>query len=346
MSKDLTKLSSYQYSLPEELIAQMPCTPRDSSRLMVIDRATGRISEMIFRDLLGFLSSGDSLVFNDTKVIPARLVGKRKSGGTAEFLLVRVHADGTWDVLARPGKKLPPGTQVAFGDDFYSEILEVQPGGGRRVLFFYDGIFEHALEKYGQIPLPHYIRRDPDPTVDNERYQTVYAENPGAVAAPTAGLHFTKEMLNRLETDGIQQTKVTLHVGLGTFRPVQVEDITEHKMHSEHLVITPLAAETLNQRLPGKRQICVGTTSCRALETAATADGIIVPGEFETMIFIHPGYRFKYVQSMLTNFHLPGSTLLMLVSAFAGYELIMEAYAKAVKEKYRFFSYGDAMLIL
>ena len=343
---DLSQLSAYQYALPEELIAQVPCTPRDSSRLMVVDRSNGNISEMVFRDLLGFMHEGDSLVFNDTKVIPARLLGRRKTGGMAEILLVRGHVDGTWDVLVRPGKKLPCGSQIIFGDDFYCEIIEILPGGGRRVRFFYQGEFEYALEKYGQIPLPHYIRRDPDPGMDSERYQTVYAEKPGAVAAPTAGLHFTKEILESLQAKGINQTKVTLHVGLGTFRPVQVEDIAQHKMHPEHLNITPEAAETLNFRPPNRRQICVGSTSCRALETAATSEGVIIPGEYDTMIFIYPGYRFKYVQAMLTNFHLPGSTLLMLVSAFAGYELTMEAYAKAVKDRYRFFSYGDAMLIL
>lgn len=345
MTQDLYSLEAYQYHLPEELIAQTPWMPRDESRLMVVDRKSGNISEMVFRDLVDFLDGGDSLVFNDTKVIPARLLGRRKSGGTAEVLLVRMHLDKTWEVLARPAKKLPEGAVIVFNDELACQVLAELPNGGRRVQFLHQGEFEHVLQKFGKIPLPHYIKREPD-TNDLERYQTVYAKNPGAVAAPTAGLHFTKHMLSLLESKQVTQTTVTLHVGLGTFRPVQVADIRQHKMHPEHLVVTPEAAGVLNQRASGKRQIAIGSTTCRALETASNNDGIIIPGEYETMIFIHPGYRFKYIQSMLTNFHLPGSSLLMLVAAFGGYDLIMEAYAKAVKERFRFFSYGDAMLIL
>lgn len=345
MSKDLNSLSSYQYELPPELIAQAPCDPRDMSRLMVVDRATGSITEMVFKDLVDFLEPGDSLVFNDTKVIPARLYGRRKTGGSAEVLLVRKHQDGTWEILARPAKKLPVGSTIDFSEELTCQVLGELPNGGKRVRFFHQGEFEQVLQRHGKVPLPHYIGRDVQEG-DLEQYQTVYAKNPGAVAAPTAGLHFTNDVLSRLDTKGIGKTTITLHVGVGTFRPVQTEDIRQHQMHPEHLVITPESAEVLNRRPVGKRQICVGSTSCRALETASSPEGVISPGEFETMIFIRPGYQFKYVKSLLTNFHLPGSSLLMLISAFAGYELTMEAYAKAVKERYRFFSYGDAMLIL
>lgn len=346
MSKDLHLLSSYQFHLPEELIAEYPCNPRDDSRLMVIDRASKKIMEMKFSDLEFFLESGDSLVFNDTKVIPARLFGKRQSGGVAEiFLTNRVSLD-TWEVLARPGKKLKIGDFVYFSDDFSVEILESLQDGRKLVKFHYEGEFEVFLDKYGQIPLPHYIKRSVDNPIDKERYQTVYAKTSGAVAAPTAGLHFTTRLIDNLSLKGVEKQFVTLHVGIGTFRPVQVDDIREHQMHAEKVMISEETAKLLNSRKPNKRQICVGTTCCRSLESSVGQDGMITQGAHETSIFIYPGYKFKYVDHLLTNFHLPGSSLLMLVSAFAGYDLIMEAYAKAVQEKYRFFSYGDAMLIL
>lgn len=313
---------------------------------MIVDRAKGDISEIVFRELRDFLESGDHLIFNDTKVIPARLIGTRTGGGASEIFLVRPISNDMWEVLVRPGKKLKVGSRVVFSELFSCEIVERLPDGGAYAVFHYEGEFYQALERHGQIPLPHYIRREVDSAVDNSRYQTVYASQPGAVAAPTAGLHFTQEMMSHLKEKGVHQTTVTLHVGLGTFRPVQAEDIRDHVMHAERLNITPEAAVELNRRQSGSRRICVGTTSCRALEAVATEGGVIVPGDYETTIFIYPGYSFKYAKSLLTNFHLPGSSLLMLVSAFAGRELIKEAYLKAVKEKFRFFSYGDAMLIL
>jgi len=339
-------LSSYQYELPSELIAQFPITPRDSSRLMIIDRSTGQFSEIVFRELVDFLSTGDGLVFNDTKVIPARLIGKRKEGGISEIFLTKHRPDETWEVLAKPGKKLGVGSKVTFSDKFSCDIVEVLPDGRRVVKFNYSGKFDEMLQEHGQLPLPSYIKREPNDEIDTDRYQTVFAAEPGALAAPTAGLHFTNEMLTKLSFKGVPQTRVTLHVGLGTFLPVKSEDIRQHIMHIERCNIEREAAEKLNSRSKSSRQICVGTTCARTLESAANEEGIIIPGNFDTQAYIYPGYRFKYVQHLLTNFHLPGSTLLMLVSAFAGQELIREAYKKAVKEKYRFFSYGDAMLIL
>ncbi len=332
-------LTDYQFDLPQELIAQAPCNPRDSSRLMLVERATGRISECVFRDLPTLLEPGDCLVFNDTKVIPARLIGRRPGGGLAELLLIRRLPDATWEALGRPGRKLQLGTRLLFGPDFSAEIVELLPDGVRRVRFF--GEFESGLERYGRMPLPPYIQRETAAS-DKERYQTVYAANPGAIAAPTAGLHFTEELLNSLK--GISQAKVTLHVGLGTFKPVQVEDIRQHPMHQELCLIPEATADLLNGRT--KRSICVGTTSCRTLESAADPKGLIHAGSYETRLFIYPGYSFKATDALLTNFHLPGSSLLMLVSAFAGYELMREAYAKAIEKRFRFFSYGDAMLIL
>lgn len=344
--KDLFRLSSYQFDLPEELIAQYPVTPRDSSRLMVVDRKSGLIREIVFRELADFLGKGDMLVFNDTEVIPARLKGKRESGGEAEIFLTNRLDATTWIVMARPGRKLHVGVKVIFAPDFFCEIIEVLDDGRRVVRFFFEGLFEDALKAYGEIPLPHYIKRSSTEESDRERYQTIYAKNPGALAAPTAGLHFTKELLSKVQAKGVDQIHITLHVGLGTFKPVQVEDIRDHVMHHERVVVTEAAAEKLNAKKPENKQICVGTTCCRSLESACDEQGMIRSGEFDTNIFIYPGYQFKYVDHMLTNFHLPGSTLLMMVSAFAGYELIMEAYERAVKERYRFFSYGDAMLIL
>ncbi len=345
MSKDPFRLTSYHFDLPKELIAQTPSATRDQSRLMVIERATGRITEMVFRDLIDFLNDGDMLICNDTKVIPARLIGKRDGGGESEVFLIRRLEETLWEALVRPGRKLHAGSRVTFDADFFCEVLEVLPNGNRFIRFHCQGDFDLLLKKYGQMPLPPYIQREAG-TTDADRYQTVYAAHSGAVAAPTAGLHFTREMLEMLMQKGVYQTTVTLHVGLGTFRPVQTEDIRQHQMHIERLIISSEAATQINQRPFGKRRICVGTTSCRALETASTMEGVIAAGEYDTNIFIYPGYRFKHVQALLTNFHLPGSSLLMLVSAFAGYDLTMEAYAKAIKERFRFFSYGDAMLIL
>jgi S-adenosylmethionine:tRNA ribosyltransferase-isomerase len=345
MTKNLLSLSSYQYHLPPELIAQYPCTPRDSSRLMVIDRAQGTFSEIVFRDLAGLLNAGDNLIFNDTKVIPARLFGKRTTGGEAEIFLIRSLGGNNWETMARPGKKIRAGSQVIFSDRLSCTILETLPDGNKVVRFECEGNLDSLLESHGQMPLPPYIKRENAEKEDQERYQTVYAAHLGSKAAPTAGLHFTPELLQQLRGKGISLTHITLHLGLGTFRPVQVEDIRTHPMHTEEFTISPEAAHFLNQQ-KGKRTICVGTTCCRALETASDANGILIPGSYSTDIFIYPGYRFRAVNTLLTNFHLPGSTLLMLVSAFAGYDLIMEAYAKAIKEKYRFYSYGDAMLIL
>lgn len=344
MSKDLYRLESYHFDLPKELIAQHPIATRDHSRLMVIERETGQITEMIFRDLVDFLNKGDLLICNDTKVIPARLIGKRKGGGISEVFLVRHLQETTWEVLVRPGRKLPVGSHVTFGPDFYCEILDVLPDGNRHVQFHCQGDFDQLLNKYGKMPLPHYMQREANAS-DLERYQTVYAVNKGALAAPTAGLHFTEEMMQILSRKMIYQTNVTLHVGLGTFRPVQTEDIRQHTMHTERAIISPESALMINQQI-GKRRICVGTTSCRAMEAAAAKTGLVEAGEFDTNIFIYPGYHFKSVRGLLTNFHLPQSSLLMLVCAFAGYDLMMEAYAKAVKERFRFFSYGDAMLII
>lgn len=346
MPADLFSLSSYHYELPEDLIAQYPCNPRDSSRLMIIERSSGSISEVTFRDLIDLMEPQDSLVFNDSKVFPSRLIGYRKSGGKAEVFLTKKRNDGSWEALVRPGRKLLLGATVEFGENFSCEIIEILEGGGRVVRFSYEGDFEQALNLYAQIPLPLYIRREVDPSIDLNAYQTVYAENVGSVAAPTAGLHFTEELLARLKEKGVIQTKATLHVGLGTFQPVKTDDIRDHLMHTEPFTITSDAADQLNSRVIGKKQICVGTTCCRMLESAAAQDGFIKQGQYSTNIFIYPGYQFKYVQSLLTNFHLPGSSLLMLVCAFAGYDLTMEAYSKAVKDKYRFFSYGDAMLII
>lgn len=346
MLKDPYSLSSYQFDLPPHLIAQYPCVPRDHSRVLIVDRATGNLSEMRFYELADLLQEGDSLVFNDTRVIPARLLGKREHGGEAEIFLLKRRSLDTWEAIGRPGKKLKVGSQVTFGEGFSCVVTEVLEGGGRVVRFNWKRTFEEALEQYGKLPLPPYIRQGTQELGDAECYQTVYAKHSGAVAAPTAGLHFTDSLLKRLSDKNIEQIKVTLHVGLGTFKPVQEEDIRLHPMHSEKFIISPEAADQLNQRSVTGKQICVGTTCCRALESACQKSSIIQAGEYDTNIFIYPGYQFKYVQSMLTNFHLPGSTLLMLVSAFAGYDLMKEAYAKAIKENFRFYSYGDAMLIL
>lgn len=344
--QDSYLLSSYHYELPSELIAQKPCYPRDHSRLMVINRETGSIEETVFKDIENLLLPEDRLIFNNTKVIPARLIGKKSTGAKVEIFLNKPVAEDSlvWDALVRPGRKLKTGSRVEFGADFFVEILESTADGGRFVRFFCDGDFEELLQKYGQIPLPHYIERDQPSHLDESYYQTIYAKNPGAVAAPTAGLHFTDVLLQKLQKKMIHQTCITLHVGLGTFRPVKTEDIRNHHMHHERLIITPEAAVEINSTKG--RKIAIGTTGCRTLESASNQMGQIAPGSSETNLFIYPGYQFKCVQGMLTNFHLPGSSLVMLVSAFAGQELIKEAYAKAIEKKFRFFSYGDAMLIL
>jgi S-adenosylmethionine:tRNA ribosyltransferase-isomerase len=346
MEKDLFSLDAYQYHLSADLIAQHPCVPRDQSRLLVVDRKDGSLREIKFRELEDLLGPGDGLVFNDTKVIPARLIGQRSGQGRAEVLLVKRLALDRWEVLAKPGKKLKNGSWVVFGSFLRCQVLDALPDGNKIVRFEWEGSFEEALALYGQMPLPPYIGRSAKDEFDETRYQTVYAEHPGAIAAPTAGLHFTEEMLTSLKSRGVSESKVTLHVGLGTFKPVQTDDIRNHPMHAEQFIVTPSAAEGLNARCPDRLQICVGTTCCRTLESASTPEGLIVPGRHETNIFIYPGYTFKYVHALLTNFHLPGSTLLMLTSAFGGYDLIREAYAKAVKDRFRFYSYGDAMLIL
>ncbi len=341
----LQSLSSYQFSLPNELIAQFPSEERGQSRLLLVERKTGTIQDLPFLALREMLDKGDLLIMNDTKVIPARLLGQRKTGGKVEIFLVKKINAQQWDVLMKPAKKCRIGETFTWGTDFSATIIDDLGEGMKRMAFHYAGEWMPCLEKYGEIPLPKYIRRRPSSNIDANRYQTVYAKEEGAVAAPTAGLHFTQQMLNELDEKGVQRTTLTLHVGLGTFRPVTVEDITQHTMHKESMTIAEEAAATINQSRKGKK-ICVGTTTCRALETAATPNGYVVAGNYETEKFIYPGYTFQSVETLLTNFHLPGSTLLMLVSAFGGYELIQEAYAKAVEKKFRFFSYGDAMLIV
>ncbi len=339
---DLHKTKSYLYDLPEELIAQSPVERRDQSRLMVIHRETGQIEDFSFFQIKDFLSQGDRLIFNDTKVIPARLFARKQTGAYIELLLTEEVGPNQWRAMAKPAKKLPIGTVLVFPGGKEAEVVAIHEDGQRTLDFQVDDFYQF-LDEQGKMPLPPYINRSADHN-DLSRYQTVYGKNPGAVAAPTAGLHFTPELLSELSSKGIDQQFVTLHVGLGTFKPVQVEDIREHPMHREKYVITPPTAAVLNQ--PVNREICVGTTSCRALESIACPAGLVQSGNFSTQAFFYPGYEFKRVKALLTNFHLPGSTLLMLTCAFAGYDLMMEAYRKAVKDRYRFFSYGDAMLIL
>lgn len=341
MPYDPFLLSSYHYHLPEERIAQRPMAPRDASRLMIINRKTGQIEDRTFRDLADLLQKGDSLVFNNARVIPARLIGKRSTGGESEIFLLRRRDINLWEALARPGKKLGVGSYVHFTDQLRCEICEDLGDGKKLVLFSGEGDISALIEAHGRMPLPPYIKRSSDDS-DSVNYQTIFAKESGAVAAPTAGLHFTQEMLHKLQSKNVQWTTVTLDVGLGTFQPIQTPDIRNHLMHAERYYLEPEAVMALQSRDASKLQVCVGTTSCRVLESAYPFHA----GEGETNIFIYPGYKFKYVQTLLTNFHLPGSSLLMLVSAFAGYELIMEAYTKAVRDGYRFFSYGDAMLIL
>lgn len=338
------KVSDFNYGLPEKLIAQVPIEKRDTSRLMLLDREKQTIEHKIFKDILDYLEPGDCLVRNNTKVLPARLYGKKETGAKIEFLLLNQIEGDIWETIVRPGNKLHVGTKVIFGDGILeAEVLDTMPGGTRKVEFKYKGIFNEILDQIGLMPLPPYIHEE---LKENDRYQTVYAQNNGSAAAPTAGLHFTEELLNQLEEKGVKIANVTLHVGIGTFRPVKVENIEEHDMHSEHYYIKQEDAEKINEaKKQGKKVIAVGTTSCRVLETIAKVDGTVEETEGDTKIFIYPGYKFKCIDGLITNFHLPESTLLMLVSALAGREYIMKAYNEAVKQEYRFFSFGDAMFI-
>ena len=338
------KLSEFNYDLPKELIAQTPIEKRDESRLMVLDREKQTIEHKTFKDIIDYLEPGDCLVRNNTKVLPARLYGKKETGAKVEFLLLNQIEGDIWECIVRPGNKLHVGTKVEFGDGILkANILEVMPGGTRKVEFKYDGIFNEILDKIGLMPLPPYIHEE---LKQNERYQTVYAKYNGSAAAPTAGLHFTEELLEKIEKKGVKIANVTLHVGIGTFRPVKVENIEEHQMHSEHYYIKEEDVQKINEtKEQGKRVIAVGTTSCRVLETIADENGKVSVTEGDTKIFIYPGYKFKCLDGLITNFHLPESTLLMLVSALAGKEYVMNAYNEAVKQKYRFFSFGDAMFI-
>lgn len=339
------KTSDFYFELPQELIAQDPLPDRSSSRLMVLNRETGEITHDIFHDILKYLKPGDCLVRNNTKVIPARLFGKKAdTGATIEILLLKRKENDIWECLVKPGKKAKPGAKIVFGEGLLlGEIIDVVEEGNRLIQFTYEGIFEEILDKLGQMPLPPYITHK---LQDKNRYQTVYAKYDGSAAAPTAGLHFTNELLEEIEKMGVTIANVTLHVGLGTFRPVKVEDVTKHHMHSEYYRIEKEQADKINKvKAAGGRIICVGTTSCRTIESATDENGILHAGEGNTEIFIYPGYEFKILDALITNFHLPESTLLMLVSALAGKEYIMNAYEEAVKEKYRFFSFGDAMFI-
>ena len=338
-------LKDFNYDLPEELIAQDPLEDRSSSRLMVLHKDTGRIEHKIFRDIIDYLNPGDCLVINDTKVIPARLMGiKEDTGAAIEVLLLKRNADDVWECLVKPGKKARTGARIVFGEGLLvGEIVDVIEDGNRMIKFHYEGIFEEILDKLGQMPLPPYITHK---LQDKNRYQTVYAKNEGSAAAPTAGLHFTKELLEKIKEKGVNVVSITLHVGLGTFRPVKVDKIEEHHMHTETFNISKEAADTINRtRAAGGRVIAVGTTSCRTLESAAADDGTIPARSGDTDIFIYPGYKFKAIDCLITNFHLPESTLIMLVSALAGRDNIMNAYETAVKERYRFFRFGDAMFI-
>lgn len=338
-------LHDFYYELPQELIAQDPLPDRSGSRLLLLDRKTGETEHHIFRDIVDYLNPGDCLAVNNTKVIPARLIGSRaETGAKIEVLLLKRGEDDVWETLVKPGKKAKPGTKILFGGGLLTgEVLEVIEDGNRKIRFQYEGIFEEILDQLGQMPLPPYITHQ---LKDKNRYQTVYAKHDGSAAAPTAGLHFTPELLRKIEEKGVLIAHVTLHVGLGTFRPVKVENILEHHMHSEFYMVEEEQAHLINEtKKQGGRVIAVGTTSCRTLESAAGEDGILKAGSGWTDIFIYPGYEFRLTDGLITNFHLPESTLMMLVSALAGRDRIMNAYAEAVKERYRFFSFGDAMFI-
>ncbi len=338
------KVAEFDYDLPENLIAQTPIKQRDQSKLMILNRKNQTIEQKIFKDIIDYLEPGDCLVRNNTKVIPARIYGKKETGANVEFLLLKNIEGDIWETIVRPGNKLHPGAKVIFGDGLLTaEIIEPMPGGTRKVKFLYDGIFNEILDKIGLMPLPPYIHEQ---LKEKDRYQTIYAKYKGSAAAPTAGLHFTQELLQKIEQKGVQIADVTLHVGIGTFRPVKEETVEEHKMHTEHFYIKAQDCDKINQaKNKGKRIIAVGTTSCRVLETIADENGYVKPTEADTGIYIYPGYKFKCIDALITNFHLPQSTLLMLVSAFAGKDFVMEAYKKAVEEQYRFFSFGDAMFI-
>ena len=339
------KTSDFYYDLPEELIAQDPLENRSDSRLMVLDKKTGAVSHHIFRDIVKYLQPGDCLVINDTKVIPARLIGsKEDTGAKIEVLLLKRKTGDVWETLVKPGRKAKPGTRIQFGDGLLvGEVMDIVDEGNRLIKFEFDGIFEEILDRLGQMPLPPYITHQ---LKDKDRYNTVYATHSGSAAAPTAGLHFTPELLHTIEEKGVDIARVTLHVGLGTFRPVKVDDVENHHMHSEFYMIDEKAAEKINRaKENGKRVICVGTTSCRTIESAADENGRLKPCSGWTEIFIYPGYQFKILDCLITNFHLPESTLIMLVSALAGKEHVLAAYEEAVKERYRFFSFGDAMFI-
>ncbi|KXZ39421.1 S-adenosylmethionine:tRNA ribosyltransferase-isomerase [Alkalithermobacter thermoalcaliphilus JW-YL-7 = DSM 7308] len=339
------KTKEFYFDLPQELIAQKPLKERDKSRLMILDKQTGDIEHKIFRDIIDYLSEGDCLVLNNTRVIPARLIGEKvDTKGKIEFLLLnRIELD-TWEVLVKPGKRAKVGTEFSFGDGkLRAKVLDIGSEGSRIVKFEYKGVFEEILDELGNMPLPPYITETLE---DKERYQTVYSKHEGSAAAPTAGLHFTNELIEKIKEKGVQIAFITLHVGLGTFRPVKVEDITQHKMHSEFYMIQQEEAEKINRaKMNGKKVIAVGTTSCRTLESAVDENGILKAKNGWTDIFIYPGYEFKIVDALITNFHLPESTLIMLVSALCGKENILNAYNVAVKERYRFFSFGDAMFI-
>lgn len=339
------KKSDFYFDLPQELIAQDPLEDRSSSRLLVLDKETGEMEHRVFHDIVEYLHEGDCLVLNNTKVIPARLMGTKKdTGATIEVLLLKRRENDIWETLVKPGKKAKPGTVITFGEGLLTgTVVDIVDEGNRLIQFSYEGIFEEVLDKLGEMPLPPYITHK---LQDKNRYQTVYAKYEGSAAAPTAGLHFTKELLAQVEEKGIKIAYVTLHVGLGTFRPVKEENVLEHHMHSEFYQVTPEAAKLINDtKAAGGRVICVGTTSCRTIESAADQNGVVQAGCGDTEIFIYPGYQFKVLDNLITNFHLPESTLIMLVSALAGREHVLHAYETAVEMKYRFFSFGDAMFI-
>lgn len=350
MAKNNMTVEDFNYFLPEELIAQTPLSERPASRLLVLDKETGKVEHKTFRNILDYLNEGDCLVLNDTKVLPARLLGTNATGAAIEFLLLSQRendpqsGDDIWEIIVRPGRKCTPGKVITFGDGLLKgEILEVLDNGNRIVKFSYQGIFNEILDKLGEMPLPPYIH---EKLADRDRYQTVYARHEGSAAAPTAGLHFNEEFLEEIKSRGINLAFVTLHVGLGTFRPVKVEKITDHEMHKESYLVSKETAEIINNtKKSGKKVVCVGTTSTRVLESIADDNGFVSACAGETGIFIYPGYKFRCLDALITNFHLPKSTLIMLVSALAGRENVLKAYSEAVKERYRFFSFGDAMLI-
>ena len=343
---DTLKKSDFYYDLPEELIAQDPLLDRSSSRLLKLNKETGKTEHHSFKDVKQFLRAGDTLVLNNTKVIPARLIGHKEDTGAAiEVLLLKRKENDQWETLVKPGKKARPGAKIVFGDGLLkAEVLDIMEEGNRLIQFTYEGIFEEVLDQLGEMPLPPYITHK---LQDKNRYQTVYAKYEGSAAAPTAGLHFTPELLAEIEAMGVNLAYVTLHVGLGTFRPVKEDNVLNHHMHSEFYQVTKESADIINAtKKNGGRVICVGTTSCRTIESAADENGLVQPGNDNTEIFIYPGYQFKVLDGLITNFHLPESTLIMLVSALAGREPVLAAYKEAVEEKYRFFSFGDAMIIL